>query len=278
MADAPQAAPPSSPMTSPPAPLPLEAVRARIDKIDAGLLALLDERTALGQQVAAAKAAAGQADRFGLRPGRETEILRRLLAMPRAGASDALVISIWRELMGHSLALQGPFSLTVWGGPTPARAVELARQRFGAAPSLRMAQKPEETIVAARLKGGVGIAMLTGEGAWWGRLLAEPKLKVFAVLPCLNAWGPPSALAFAEVEVEPTGADVTLWVTDAPGPAARTTDALSRDGVAAEALSEAGGLKLFALAGYYQANDDRLARAPGRLNGVIGAAPEPFDV
>ncbi|MDO8899720.1 MAG: chorismate mutase [Phenylobacterium sp.] len=273
MADAQQAAPVSPPGEA----LPLEAVRARIDEIDAGLLALLDERTALGKQVAAAKAAAGQADRFGLRPGRETEILRRLLAMPRTGASDALIIRVWRELMGQSLALQGPFNLTVWGGAAATRAVELARLRFGAAPPLRLAAKPEDTLAAARLKGGVGVAMLT-ESAWWGRLLAEPKLKVFAVLPCLNAWGPPSALAFAEVEVEPTGADVTLWVTDAPGPAAKVAEALSRDGVAAELLSEAGGLKLFTLAGYYQANDERLARAPGRLSGVIGAAPEPFDV
>ena len=274
MADAQQAAPASSPGEA----LPLEAVRARIDEIDAGLLALLDERTALGKQVAAAKAAAGQADRFGLRPGRETEILRRLLAMPRTGASDALVVRIWRELMGQSLALQGPFNLTVWGGPAPARAVELARLRFGAAPSLRTVAKAEETLAAAKLKGGVGVAMLTGDSPWWGRLLAEPKLKIFAVLPCLNAWGPPSALAFAEVEVEPTGADVTLWVTDAPGPAAKVAETLSRDGVAAELLSEAGGLKLFTLAGYYQADDERLARAPGRLSGVIGAAPEPFDV
>ncbi|HMP62852.1 MAG TPA: chorismate mutase, partial [Phenylobacterium sp.] len=74
------------------------------------------------------------------------------------------------------------------------------------------------------------------------------------------------------------GADVTLWVPDAPGRAGRTIEALSRGGVAAELLSEAGGLKLFTLAGYYQPQDERLARAPGRLSGVIGAAPEPFDV
>ena len=133
MADAQQAAPASSAGE----PLPLEAVRARIDEIDAGLLALLDERTALGKQVAAAKAAAGQADRFGLRPGRETEILRRLLAMPRTGASDALVIRIWRELMGQSLALQGPFNLTGWGGPSSWPACGSAPRR-PCAPSPRL--------------------------------------------------------------------------------------------------------------------------------------------
>ena len=54
--------------------------------------------------------------------------------------------------------------------------------------------------------------------------------------------------------------------------------ALGRDGVAADPLAEAGGLKLFALAGFYQPEDERLARAPGSLTGVIGAAPAPFDV
>lgn len=269
MADAKNAANPSA---------SLQAVRTRIDAIDADLLALLDERAALAKQVAAAKAAAGEADRFGLRPGRETQVLRRLLAMPRQGATDALVIRVWRELMAESLALQGPFNLAVWGGVQPARAVELARLRFGAAPTLRMTAKPEDAVAAARVKGGVGVLALSPDSAWWGRLLAEPALKVFAVLPCLNAWGPPSALAIAEVEVEPTGADVTLWVTDAAGPAAKIAETLSRDGVAAELLAEAGGLKLFTLAGYYQPQDERLARAPGRLSGVIGAAPEPFDV
>jgi hypothetical protein len=53
---------------------------------------------------------------------------------------------------------------------------------------------------------------------------------------------------------------------------------MSRDGVAATLVAEAGGLKLFKLAGYYQPTDERLARAPGRLSGVIGAAPAPLDV
>ena len=47
---------------------------------------------------------------------------------------------------------------------------------------------------------------------------------------------------------------------------------------AARLLVETGGLKLFVLAGYYMADDERLARAPGRLSGVIGAAPAPLDV
>jgi len=82
----------------------------------------------------------------------------------------------------------------------------------------------------------------------------------------------------ADVDVEPTGDDRTFWVTDAPQSAAAIEEALSRDGVAATPLLQAGGLKLFLLSGFYQRDDERLARAPGRLSGVIGAAPGPLDV
>lgn len=261
-----------------PAPPSLDEVRARIDAIDGQLLKLLDERAALAHVVAEAKAAAGDAGRFGLRPAREAQLLRKLIASPRSGATPALVVRVWREMIGESLRIQGPFHLAVWGGKDPGRAVELARLRFGAAPPLRQVARPEDALAAARTPGGVAACALTPDSAWWGRLLAEPKLKVFAALPCLAAWGPLSALAVAEVDVEPTGDDRTFWVTDAPGPAAKIMDALSRDGVAATLLVETGGLKLFVLAGYYMADDERLARAPGRLSGVIGAAPAPLDV
>ena len=258
--------------------LSLDEVRARIDAVDSELLRLIDERAGLASAVAAAKAAAGDAGKFGLRPGREAQLLRKLLAAPRGSASASLIVRVWRELMAASLAAQGPFHLNVWGGKDPARTVELARLRFGAAPSLRSLAKADDALAAAKTLGGVAICALTADSAWWGRLLAEPQLRVFAALPCLAAWGPMSALAVAQVEVEPTGDDRTFWVTDAPQPGPAIEEALSRDGVAATLLVATGGLKLFVLSGYYQASDPRLARAPGRLSGVIGAAPGPLDV
>jgi chorismate mutase len=261
-----------------PAPPTLEDVRARIDVIDSELLRLVDERSMLAHEVAAAKAAAGEADRFGLRPARETQVMRKLLARPRTAARPSLVVRIWRELMADSLSLQGPFHVTVWGGRDPGRAMELARMRFGTSPQIRQVAKPEEALAAARTRGGVAVAALSPDSAWWGRLLAEPRLKVFTILPCLAAWGPLAALAVAEVEIEPTGDDRTFWVTDAAQSGRAIEEALGRDGVAATMLLEAGGLKLFILSGFYQADDPRLARAPGQLSGVIGAAPAPLDV
>jgi chorismate mutase len=268
----------AEPTPGPAAAPSLDEVRGRIDSIDAELLRLIDERAGLAGVVKAAKAAAGDADRFGLRPGRETMLLRNLLARPRAGASHGLVVRIWRELIGASLCVQGPFHLAVWGGRDPARVTELTRHRFGAAPPLSAVTRPEDAIAVAKTPWGVGVCALTPDTPWWGRLLAEPRLKVFAALPCLAAWGPMAALAVAEVDVEPTGNDRTFWVTDATQSTAVIEEALSRDGVAATPLIEAGGLKLFMLSGFYQPQDPRLARAPGRLSGVIGAAPAPLDV
>ena len=256
----------------------LDEVRKRIDAIDADLLGLVNERAGLAGVVKAAKAAAGDDGRFGLRPAREAMLLRKLLAAPRGGASSSLIVRIWRELIGESLSVQGPFHIAVWGGKDPVRVNELARHRFGAAPPFSVAAKPEDAIAAAKSSWGVGVCALTSDNPWWGRLLAEPKLKVFAALPCLAVWGQLSGLAFGEVDVEPTGDDRTFWVTDASQSAAAIEEALSRDGVAATPLVEAGGLKLFVLSGFYQAGDPRLARAPGRLSGVIGAAPAPLDV
>ena len=257
----------------------LDAIRARLDAIDAELLKLVDERAGLAKAVAAAKHAAGDGGRFGLRPAREAQLMRKLLAHHRLGASDALTVRLWRELISDSLSQQGAYSLTVWGDDDPARAVELARQQFGAAPPLRRVGKAEEAIAAAKTQGCVAVLSLSPGHGWWGRLLAEPKLAVFAALPCLAVWGPTGALAVAEVAIEePSGDDVTFWVTDAAEPAARIEEHLSRDGVAAQLISHGGGLKLFMLAGFYQRHDARLARAPGRLTGVIGAAARQFDL
>lgn len=255
----------------------LEEVRWRLDAIDTELLKLLDERASLASAVAAAKRASGDTG-FGLRPGREAHIVRKLLATPRTGASDALVIRIWREIMADNLARQGPYHLGVFGGRDTARAVELTRLRFGTAPRLSVVPTAQDALAIARSPWGVAVLPLAADTPWWGRLLAEPKLKVFAALPCLAAWGLQAALAVAEVEVEPTGGDQTFWVTDSPKAATFIVETLSQTDIAAELIAEAGALKLFSLSGFFQADDERLARAPGQLTGVIGAAPEQFDV
>ena len=255
----------------------LEAVRQRIDAIDADLLRLVDERAALAVAVAEAKRAAGDT-RFGLRSAREAQVIRGLLAKPRRAASNGAILQIWRELIGESLRIQGPMQVTVWGGRDPVRMAELARRRFGAGPQVTLVDTFEAALAATKQPGGVAVLSLEPGARWWGRLLVERQLSVFAALPELAAWGSVGALAVAEVDVEPSGADETYWITDAPRSVEAIEEALGRDGVAARLICDGGGLKLFGLPGYFQRTDERLARAPGRLTGVIGAAPTQFDL
>lgn len=229
-------------------------------ELDAQILRLVDTRVA-----------AARAEGRGLRPDEEAIILRTLLEQPRPAATSRLVLRLWRALMAETAR---PMGVAVWGGT---QALELAAARFPGSP-LRLVQKPEDALSAARAPGAVGVLALDATTPWWLRLLAEPKLKVFAALPELAADGDAGALAVGDVPLEPSGGDDTFWVTDAAVSPAAIEEALGRDGLAGRLVSAAGGLKLFALAGYVQVEDARLARAPGRLSGVIGAAPSPFDL
>jgi chorismate mutase len=256
----------------------LDAVRARIDEVDAALIKLASERASLAREVAEAKRAAGETLSLGLRPAREAALIRGLLATPGRTASAQLTVRLWREFISDSLVQQGPFHLAVWGGGDAARAVEVARLRFGAAPPLGVCASPTATLAEAKQPGGVAVLALSSDEPWWAELVAEPKLSVFASLPCLESLGPQSALAVAEVAVEPTERDETYWVSDAAEPAPHIELLLAREGVAARLIAEAAGVRLFGLAGFFDRDDARLRRLPGALKGVIGASPTPFDL
>jgi hypothetical protein len=202
----------------------------------------------------------------------------RLAAGPRATPdADAIAlrealagltpaeIAAARSILGRIDAAQGG-ALIVWG---PASQV-LAADRFGLV--ARMAAKPENALASVRDGGARALMDLTPSSAWWGRLLAEPELRVVAALPDHGA-GLPRTLMVQRAQPGPTGDDRTFWATDSALPDARIVATLSDAGLAATPLIAAGGLKLFVLAGYVQAEDGRLASAPGSLSGVIGAAP-----
>ena len=257
----------------------LAQVREKIDTIDNDLLRLIDKRAALTREVADAKRAAGDLGTFALRPARETQILRRLAGAEKSAASKALVVRVWRELIGDSLHGQTPFSIITWSHQQPARIAERARARFGGAPTMYDVDQPEAVIAQVRDGGAVGVLAISRDHAWWARMLVEPTLSIVGALPEVDQWGSPTALVIAQVAPEPSGAgDETLWVTDSTMQGYEIETAMSIDGIAGRMIAEANRLKLFALAGYYQADDERLARAPGDLTGVVGVAPVPFDV
>lgn len=262
----------------------LTDLRSQIDALDSELLRLVDARAALGKAIGEAKsredAAASQASL--LRPDREAMLIRKLLAMPRQAASDQVVVRIWRELISENLRIQGEGRIAKGGGGLHLNLVARehnqeilvwARERFGFAPSFGYVDDAAAAIAASRDVRHISVLSLDPRGgAWWARLLAEKSVRIIAALPEMSR-ARPHAVALAAIAPEPTGDDITFWVSDSAERENRIIDDLSRRGFAAEFLCTAQGLKLFSLAGFVQETDDRLRGALGSLSGVIGSAP-----
>ena len=214
-------------------------------KLDHALIEALTARLAAGQDAS---------------PDESTLALRALLAE----ADDVHQAAMLRALWGRIEARAGT-AMVVAG----AAAQLLAADRFGL--SARAVADPDAALaqVAAGAHALIDVASVR---PWWGKLLARPELRVIAALPD-DRHGLPAALRVAAAPTGPTGDDRTFWVTDARLPDARIVEALAACGFVARPLAAAGGLKLFMLAGYVQAEDGRLPAAPGALKGVIGAAP-----
>lgn len=221
----------------------------------------------LAKAVTARLALGAPSDRFGT-----LDLLRRTVRAGRTAAERRLLLAVYRAL----LALSEPPPAVVVSAPRGAadRTRDLARARFGAPAVIGWAGSPAEALAATE-RGARGVLALDAVDPWWARLLARPEIRVTGVLPELALDGPPEALVVERFLPEPSGDDRTLYVSE--GPEGDVERALSAAGLAADVLLEARGLKLFQLYGYVQADDDRLRSIPGRLSGVIGAAPAPFD-
>ncbi|WP_269514818.1 hypothetical protein [Brevundimonas subvibrioides] len=214
-------------------------------KLDHALIEALTARLAAGEAAS---------------PDESTLALRALLAEADDVHQAAMLRALWGRIEAHaglSLVVAGP------------AAQLLAADRFGL--SGRAVTDPDAALVQV-VTGAHALIDVASARPWWGRLLARPELRVIAALPD-DRHGLPAALRVAAAPTGPTGDDRTFWVTDARLPEARIVEALASCGFVARPLASAGGLKLFMLAGYVQAEDGRLSAAPGALKGVIGAAP-----
>lgn len=195
---------------------------------------------------------------FGERPDGDAIALRGLLAEATPAQAAAFL-----ALRGR---LEAEAAQVVVRG---AAAAILAADRYG----LKVrAVEDADAAFAALASGGLAVLDVAAARPWWGRLLARPELSVVAALPD-DRRAQPQVLVISARKSGPTGEDRSFWVTDAAWPDSRIVETLSQAGLAAEPLAARGGLKLFTLAGYVQADDGRLIDAPGALSGVIGAAP-----
>ncbi|HEY5603301.1 MAG TPA: prephenate dehydratase [Gammaproteobacteria bacterium] len=92
----------------------LQALRARIDKLDEQIQALINERGAVAQEVAQLKESAGKDTAF-YRPEREAQVLREVLARNKGPIPGEEMARLFREIMSVCLALEQPMTIAYLG-------------------------------------------------------------------------------------------------------------------------------------------------------------------
>ena len=110
----------------------LEKLRREIDVIDAEMQDLLIRRAEIWKEVRTVKGDGS----MKLRPGREAQILRTLVARHHGVFPKPELIRIWREIFGAALSVQGTFSVAVFSSDekpdSESSHWDLARAHYGA--------------------------------------------------------------------------------------------------------------------------------------------------
>jgi len=171
---------PQSTNKAPKAQLDLQILRSEIDRIDARLLELMEERLMCSRAIAEAKGKEESA-RLRLRPAREQQVIdglnRRAQHMPATA-----VTAIWRELMGINLQAQQATHIVIHCPQQPVLVTDQARLRFGGAAPIVSAGTPQDALDRARNREAIAVIEFSPLSNWWVELFHDETLTIFDCL------------------------------------------------------------------------------------------------
>jgi len=257
----------------------LADLRRRIDELDGALHNVLMERAAVVESVGRLKRADATPP---LRPGREAQILRRLLAEHRGPFPKPVLVRLWRELLAGSLAIQVDLHIAVYTPEKSAGFWDLARDHYGGQTAMSGFRSTGEVLRAvADGRATLGVLPVPGRSEvepWWRFLAAgdAPVLRVIARLPfgaLGNARSDDSdAFVVGAIQPEESGADRSLYVIETGDDVSRTRllSALGALGRAASLLAateaeDGAATQLVEFDGWIVGDDVRLKGALGGL-------------
>ena len=261
-----------TPLEAPPPPAAsLDELRAELDAIDGTIHELLMRRA----EGVARIGKFGGKGRIALRPGREADIIRRLLRAHAGPLPRAVLVRMWRELFAGTTAMQGQYLISVCDTDAGNAFVQCAREHFGALTPLRIYHSPAQAI--AEVSSGAATAAVLPLPAedeaspWWTALLHrdDPRLYVVARLPFWTPRleGAPSVQAFVLAAIAPdrSSRDRSLLGLELPPEMSRTrlAGALAAAGLAQGNTilrREDPVLALVDVEGYVAGDDPRLGQ------------------
>lgn len=110
----------------------VDAIRKKIDQVDAKLVALLNDRASLAQSIGHTKSLNSEEV---YAPGREKEILYRVSQLSRGPLSDQAIRSIYREVISACRSLEGRLRIAFFGADATYSHLA-AREKFGSTAAL----------------------------------------------------------------------------------------------------------------------------------------------
>jgi chorismate mutase-like protein len=276
----------------------LADLRREIDVLDDQIQDLLRRRAETVQRIAAGKQAAGEPGGF-LRPGREAQVLRRVLERHHSSLPPAALLRIWREMMTALYPLQMAVGVAVHAPNKSVARWDLARDFYGSTTAMQLcttAMAVMRAISSQPMTLGVMALPEDGEKDPWWPMLASHSAdtpKVIARLPFVpnpeGSFADLGALVIGRVTPEASGEDNSLLVLVLAEEAfsmARLSAMLTQAGFEGRPLAQYRGSdgmirSLVEVDGFVAPGDDRLAglaAAAGDANAdaiVIGAYPTP---
>jgi chorismate mutase-like protein len=269
---------------------PLDRLRREIDGIDDQIHDLLMRRTDIVGEIGALKRQS-ETTALALRPGREAQIVRRLIERHAGPFPKEVLVRIWRELLSAQVAVQTDFSIAVFAPAGIGIYRELARDQFGTRTPLRRYHQVSQ-IVHDVWNGNVSLGILPmpmGERSdpWWRALVVSGRdaPRIIARLPFYESESAegdlPSALAIGMIEPEATGEDVSLVAIERVADISRDhlREDLAACGLAAKWLgawqdSEAPGhaMYLVSVEGFLRHDEPRLEAFRARVGEAVGLA------
>ncbi len=198
----------------------LGALRVEIDRIDEALHGLLMERGAIIDQLIAVKARSGGGSAF--RPGREAEMMRRLVQRHAGILPLDTVESIWRIIISTFTYVQAPYAVHADIARGDATMRDSCRFHFGFTVPLVTHEGPGPVIAAVAAAGG-DLGLVQADGAstepWWDALTGPQTPKIIARLPFVERAGHAAGLPLfvvAKPLAEAAVSDVQLYAVAAP--------------------------------------------------------------
>jgi chorismate mutase len=200
----------------------LAALRATIDRLDAEMHERLIERgTAIGTLIRVKGTSRPGA---AFRPGREADMMRRLVARHQGALPLWTVEHIWREIITTFTRMQASFDVAYDAGGNSEAMRDTARFLFGFTVALHRQADALATINHIRESGiDLGLVALdqpASAGAWWRALGRPSGPRIIALSPFIQIAGRPAdhpALVIAPELADPTPPDLDLFAVTALG-------------------------------------------------------------